>query len=305
MLRFALKRLGLAILVALAVSFATFLLLNMATDPAQAIAGENAEPELIEQIRHEYGFDRPFIERYGSWLSDAVRGDFGRSYYWHDSVATLVAKHAPPTIRLALMSIAVTVLLAIPLGVVAALRPNSALDRFSLGVAVSAQAIPNFWLGLMLVILFSVMVPIFPVSGDTTWVHYVLPALVLGTSSVPAVMRLTRAGLIEVMGSDYVRTARAKGYRGASLLMRHAMRNAMLPIVSVLAVQLGQKFGGSVIVESIFAINGLGRLTLQSILGSDIPTVQMLIFIFALVFIVMNFLADVLNALLDPRIRMG
>ncbi|CAM4085053.1 ABC transporter permease [Bordetella tumbae] len=305
MLRFALRRLGLAVLVALAVSFATFMLLNLATDPAQAIAGENAEPELVEQIRHEYGFDRPFLERYGSWLSDAVRGDFGRSYYWHDSVGQLVAKHAPPTIRLALMSIAVTVLLAIPLGVVAALRPNSALDRLSLGVAVSAQAIPNFWLGLILVILFSVMVPIFPVSGDSTWLHYVLPALVLGTSSVPAVMRLTRAGLIEVMGSDYVRTARAKGYRGASLLMRHAMRNAMLPIVSVLAVQLGQKFGGSVIVESIFAINGLGRLTLQSILGSDIPTVQMLIFIFALVFIVMNFLADMLNAVLDPRIRMG
>ncbi|MBO1110556.1 ABC transporter permease [Bordetella petrii] len=305
MLRFALRRLGLAVLVALTVSFATFVLLNVATDPAQAIAGENAEPELVEQIRHEYGFDRPFMERYGNWLSHAVRGDFGKSYYWHDSVSQLVAKHAPPTIRLALMAVVITVLLAIPLGVAAALRPNSALDRFSLGVAVSAQAIPNFWLGLVLVILFSVMIPVFPVSGDGTWLHYVLPALVLGTSSVPAVMRLTRAGLIEVMGSDYVRTARAKGYRGVSLLLRHAMRNAMLPIVSVLAVQLGQKFGGSVIVESIFAINGLGRLTLQSILGSDIPTVQMLIFIFALVFIVMNFLADVLNALLDPRIRMG
>jgi len=305
MLRFALRRLGLAVLVALTVSFATFVLLNLATDPAQAIAGENAEPELVEQIRHEYGFDRPFLERYGSWLSAAARGDFGNSYYWHDSVSQLVAKHAPPTIRLALMAVAVTVLLAIPLGIAAALRPNSALDRFSLGVAVSAQAVPSFWLGLMLVILFAVMIPIFPVSGDGTWLHYVLPALVLGATSVPAVMRLTRAGLIDVMDSDYVRTARAKGYRGLSLLLRHAMRNAMLPIVSVLAVQLGQKFGGSVIVESIFAINGLGRLTLQSILGSDIPTVQMLIFIFALVFIVMNFLADVLNALLDPRIRMG
>ncbi len=304
MLRFALRRLGLAVLVALTVSFATFALLNIATDPAQAIAGENAEPELVEQIRREHGFDRPFVERYSTWLSDAVRGDFGKSYYWHDSVSQLVIKHAPPTIRLALMAVMVTVLLAIPLGVAAALRPNSALDQFALGVAVSAQAVPNFWLGLVLVILFSVMIPAFPVSGDGTWLHYVLPAVVLGTSSVPAVMRLTRAGLIEVLGSDYVRTARAKGYRGVSLLLRHAMRNAMLPIVSVLAVQLGQKFGGSVIVESIFAINGLGRLTLQSILGSDIPTVQMLIFIFALVFIVMNFLADVLNALLDPRIRM-
>ncbi|MEI2415355.1 ABC transporter permease [Orrella sp. JC864] len=305
MLRFALRRLGLALLVALAVSFATFALLNIATDPAQAIAGENAEPELIAQIRADYGFDRPFLEQYGSWLGNAVRGDFGRSYYWHDTVSQLVLKHAPATIRLALMSLAITVLLAIPLGVAAALRPNSAVDRLALGVAVSAQAVPNFWLGLMLVILLCVMLPIFPVSGDGTWLHYVLPSIVLGTSSVPAVMRLTRTGLIEVLGSDYVRTARAKGYRGLRLLMRHAIRNAMLPIVSVLAVQLGQKFGGSVIVESIFAINGLGRLTLQSILGSDIPTVQMLIFIFAMVFIVMNFLADLLNALLDPRIRMN
>ena len=241
MLHFAFRRLGLALAVALAVSIATFVLLNIATDPAQAIAGENAEPELVAQIRAEYGFDRPLIEQYGSWLGNAVQGDFGRSYYWHDTVDRLVLKHAPATIRLALMSLAITILIAIPLGVAAALRPNSAVDRVALAVAVSAQAVPNFWLGLVLVILFSVMLPIFPVSGDTTWLHYILPALVLGTSSVPAVMRLTRTGLIEVMGSDYVRTARAKGYRGLRLLTRHAIRNAVLPIVSVLAVQLGQK----------------------------------------------------------------
>jgi len=206
---------------------------------------------------------------------------------------------------LALSALLVTIVIAIPLGALAALYPNSAIDRFALTVAVSAQAIPNFWLGLIMIILLAVMLPIFPVSGDDSWRHFVLPAFVLGASSVPAVMRLTRTGLIEVMESDYIRTARSKGFRGLALLRRHAMRNAILPVVSVLAVQLGQKFGGSVITETIFAINGLGRLALESILGSDIPTVQMLIFVFAMVFVGMNLLADLLNAALDPRIRIG
>lgn len=305
MLEFALKRSVLALLVALTVSLATFLLLNFATDPAQAIAGEDAEQAVVEQIRRDYGLDRPLIVRYGEWLGGLVRGDFGESYYWHKPVAELVASHAPVTIKLALSAVLVTILISIPLGTLAALKPNSLIDRISLAIAVSAQAIPNFWLGLIMIILFAVMLPIFPVSGDKTWLHFVLPAFVLGASSVPAVMRLTRTGLIDVMSSDYIRTARSKGYRGLPLLTRHALRNALLPVVSVLAVQLGQKFGGSVITESVFALNGLGRLALESILGSDIPTVQMLICIFAIVFVLLNFLADILNAALDPRIRIG
>ena len=220
-------------------------------------------------------------------------------------MASLVLERAPVTIALALSALMVTIVIAIPLGAIAALRPNSWADRLALTFAVSAQAIPSFWLGLMLIILLGVMLPILPISGDSSWQHFVMPAFVLGASSVPAVMRLTRTGLIEVMESDYIRTARSKGYRGFALLRRHAMRNALLPVVSVLAVQLGQKFGGSVITESVFAINGLGRLALQSILGSDIPTVQMLIFIFALIFVLMNLLADLLNAALDPRIRIS
>jgi peptide/nickel transport system permease protein len=157
----------------------------------------------------------------------------------------------------------------------------------------------------MFIMVFAVTFPIFPVSGDGTWKHYVMPAIVLGASSVPAVMRLTRTGLLDVMTSDYIRTARSKGFRGTRLLLRHALRNALLPIVSVLAVQLGGKLNGSVIIESIFALNGLGRLTLDSILGADIPTVQMLVFIFALIFVVLTFLADILNAWVDPRIRLG
>ncbi|WP_029913061.1 ABC transporter permease [Pelobacter seleniigenes] len=305
MLRFAIQRGVAALLVAITVSVATFILLNFSTDPAQTIAGEEADQAVVEAIRHEYGFDRPIIVQYGDWLGGVLSGDFGESYFWHQPVAKLIAKHAPVTIKLAFSAIMVTLIIAIPLGVAAALRPNSIIDRFALTVAVSAQAVPNFWLGVMMIILFAVMIPIFPVSGDETWLHFVLPAFVLGTSSVPAVMRLTRTGLLDVMSSDYIRTARAKGFRGTPLIMHHALRNAMLPIVSVIAVQLGSKLGGSVITEAVFALNGLGRLAIESIFGADIPTVQMLVFIFALTFVFLTFISDVLNAWVDPRIRLG
>tara|TARA_R110000737_G_scaffold193297_1_gene214561 strand:+ start:1125 stop:2042 length:918 start_codon:yes stop_codon:yes gene_type:complete len=305
MLKYILLRALLALAVAFTVSLAAFFLLNAATDPAHAIAGEDATQEVVATIRARYGLDQPMPVRYAHWLSGVLQGDFGESYYWHKPVAELVAERAPVTIILALSALTVTILIAIPLGALAALNPNSWIDRAALGVAVSAQAVPNFWLGLIMIILFGVMMPILPVSGDDSWRHFILPAFVLGASSVPAVMRLTRTGLIEVMGADYIRTARSKGFRGGALLRRHALRNALLPVISVLAVQLGQKFGGSVITESIFAINGLGRLALESILGADIPTVQMLIFVFAIVFVAMNLLADILNAALDPRIRIG
>jgi peptide/nickel transport system permease protein len=305
MLKYVIQRLFLALAVSVVLSFATFLLLDFATDPAYAIAGEDAEQEVIEQIRETYGFDRPVLVRYAEWAGGILLGDFGESYYWNKPVAELVVDRAPVTLKLALMSLSVTIMIAIPLGIVAALNPNTAIDRVALSVAVSAQAIPNFWLGLLMIILLAVTFPIFPVSGDSTLLHFVLPSFVLGASSVPAVMRLTRTGMIEVMESDYIRTARAKGYRGSELVRRHALRNAILPVISVLAVQLGHKFSGSVITETIFAINGLGRLALESILGSDIPTVQILIFVFALVFVTMNLLADILNAFLDPRLRIG
>ena len=305
MLRYALNRGLMAVLVAITVSIATFFLLDAAGDPAEAIAGPDAPQETIEQIRQQYGFDRPWPVRYGEWAIGVARGELGTSFLRRQPVADLIASHAPVTIKLAFSALMVTILIAIPLGVVAALRPNSALDRAALSLAVAAQAVPSFWLGLVLIVLFAVTFPIFPVSGDESWKHFVLPALVLGTASVPAVMRLTRTGLLDVMGSDYIRTARAKGYAGMQLILRHALRNALLPVVGILAVQLGNKLGGSVITESVFALNGLGRLALEAILRSDIPTLQMLVFVFALTFVVLTFLADLLNAWLDPRIRLG
>ena len=305
MFNYILRRGLMALLVALTVSFGTFALFHFATDPAQTIAGEDAPQEMVDDIREQYGFDRPVSVQYGDWLGSALQGDFGQCYFWKQPVVELIKEHAKVTIVLALSALGVTILIALPLGISAALKPNSWVDRFALSTAVSAQAIPNFWLGLMLIILFSVTFPIFPVSGDATWKHYVLPALVLGASSVPAVMRLTRTGLLDVLSSDYIRTARAKGFVGYRLILQQAMRNALLPIVSVLAVQLGHKLGGSVVTESVFSMNGLGRLAVESIFNSDIPTVQSLILIFVLTFVLLTLAADLINAWLDPRIRMG
>ena len=291
------------IAVALTLSFITFCLLNVAIDPAQAVAGEEAEALEIEQVRQQYGFDRPILIRYFEWFKAVLTGDLGISYYWNKPVGSLLLERAPETITLALMSVMVTIFIAIPLGICAAINPNSVIDRMCLGVAVSFQAIPNFWLGLVMIIIFSVTFPIFPVSGDKTYFHFILPSFVLGASSVPPVMRLMRTGLLDVMEADYIRTARSNGFFGWKLILNHAMRNALLPVVSVLAVQLGHKFGGSVITESVFSINGLGRLALESILGADIPTVQILVFVFAFTFLILNLLADILNAYLDPRLR--
>lgn len=303
MLKFILKRLALGLAVAFTVSLATFLMLNLAADPAAMVAGEDATEHAIEQIRVQFGFDRPLYVRFFEWIGNLATGDFGDSYYWKQPVFDLLIDRAPVTLTLAAGSLTVTVVVGLTLGVLAALKPNGWLDRFALSFGTAAQAVPNFWLGLILIILLGVMFPIFPVSGDTTWKHFVLPCLVLGTSAVPQVLRLTRTGMIEVLGSDYIRTARAKGFRPRQILFRHALRNALLPVVSVITIQIGYKLGGSVVTETVFALNGLGRLAYESILGADVPTVQMLVFFFALIFIVLSVLGDILNAWLDPRMR--
>ena len=304
MLRFIAGRLIVVLSVGLTLSIVTFFLLNYVIDPAQAIAGEDALFEEIEQIREQYGFDRSITVRYFEWFTGIFQGNLGESYYWNKPVISLLVDRAPETITLALMSVSVTILISIPLGIMAALNPNSLIDRIALGIAVTAQAVPNFWLGLIMILIFALAFPIFPVSGDKTLFHFVLPSIVLGASSVPAVMRLMRTGLLDVINADYIRTARSSGFYGWRLIFNHALRNALLPVVSVLAVQLGNKFGGSVITESVFAINGLGRLALESILGADIPTVQILVFVFAIIFLFFNLLADILNAYLDPRLRL-
>lgn len=305
MLPFILKRLGLAVLVALTVSAISFSLLFMSGDPAAAIAGETASAEDIEAIRRIYGFDRPVLVQYWEWLSSALQGDLGQSYYFKLPVADLIAERISVTMLLGLCGISFALLTAVPLGVVAAIRPNSLVDRFALFLSVMGQAMPSFWFGLILIVVFSIQLGWLPTSGTATPLHFVMPTIVLGYYAMPAIMRLTRAGMLDVLSSDYIRTARAKGASETRVMFRHALRNAIIPVVSLAAVQMGFMLGGSIVVESIFALHGAGYLAWMSIGRNDLPTVQALILLFSMFYIVFTFLADVLNAWLDPRMRSG
>lgn len=305
MLRFILKRAGLAILVALTVSLISFSLLFLSGDPAAAIAGEHASDQDIEAIRRIYGFDRPMLLQYWEWLSSALMGDFGESYYFKLPVAGLIAERLSITMTLGVCGISFALLTAVPLGVAAAIRPNSLLDRFALFLSVAGQAMPSFWFGLILIVVFSIQLGWLPPSGTATPLHFVMPTIVLGYYAMPAIMRLTRAGMLEVLSSDYIRTARAKGAPEGLVMFKHALRNAIIPVVSLAAVQMGFMLGGSIVVESIFALHGAGYLAWESISRNDLPTVQALILVFSMFYIVFTFLADVLNAWLDPRMRAG
>lgn len=303
MLKFILKRLGLAFLVAITVSIISFILLYLSGDPATALAGEGATSDDIQAINDLYGFDRPLVVQYLSWLGGALTGDFGESYYFKMPVSTLLADRLSVTMILGVCGISFALLTAVPLGVLAAMRPNSLIDRFSLFLSVAGQAMPSFWFGLILVVVFSIKLRWLPASGASTPAHFILPTIVLGYYAMPAIMRLTRAGMLEVLSSDYIRTARAKGAPEHVVLFKHALRNAIIPVVSLAAVQMGFMLGGSIVVESIFALHGAGFLAYESISRNDLPTVQALILIFSMFYIVFTFLADVLNAWLDPRMR--
>lgn len=305
MFAFTLKRLGLAILVTLTVSVISFSLLHLSGDPAAALAGENANSADLETIRHLYGFDRPLGEQYFDWLWHALHGDFGQSYYFKLPVASLIADRLSVTMLLGVCSISFALLTAVPLGVLAAVKPNSIVDRIALFLSVAGQAMPSFWFGLVLIVIFSIKLGLLPPSGSDTWKHFIMPTIVLGYYAMPAIMRLTRAGMIEVLKADYIRTARAKGAGVGRVLFIHALRNAIVPVVSLSAVQMGFMLGGSIVVEAIFALHGAGFLAWESIARHDLPTVQALILIFSCFYIAFTFLSDVANAWLDPRMRVS
>ena len=305
MISYALKRSILAILVALTVSMISFSLLYISSDPAIAMAGDTASDADIEAIRELYGFDRPIVVQYWEWLKKAVSGDLGKSYYFRTDVSHLIAERLPTTMTLGLCAIIFAIGLAVPLGVASAIRPNSIIDRVALFLSVMGQALPSFWFVLILIVLFSVNLRWLPVSGSDTWQHFVMPTIVLGYYAAPAIMRLTRTGMLEVLSTDYIRTARAKGLRPPVVLFKHALRNAIIPVVSLAAVQFGFMLGGSIVVETIFALHGAGFLAWESITRNDLPTVQGLILAFSLFYIILTLIADLINAWLDPRIRIG
>jgi ABC-type dipeptide/oligopeptide/nickel transport system permease component len=305
MLAFAAKRSALALLVAFAVSVIAFTLLRMSGDIAIAIAGEGARSEDIAMVREAYGLDRPLFVQYAEWLFKTLRGDLGQSIFFKTDVATLIMAKLPTTLMLGLFSIMFALALSIPLGVLAAVYSGSIIDRVALTVAVAGQALPNFFFALCLIIVFSIQLRWLPVSGSGTWKHFVMPTIALGYYVTPPIMRLVRAGMMEVLSSDYVRTARAKGLSPGSVIFKHALRNALVPVVALTAVQLGFLLGGSIVIETIFALDGLGYLAYQSITHKDFPITQAVLLLLSATYVFLTLLSDLANAWLDPRIRMA
>jgi peptide/nickel transport system permease protein len=305
MLAYITKRLGLAVLVALTVSILAFMLLYLSGDPALAIAGEGARQVDIDMVRKTYGFDQPIIVQFGNWLFKIVQGDLGQSIYFKTEVGTLIFTKLKTTMLLAVYSLLFALIISVPLGVLAAIYKNSWIDRLCLGVAVVGQAMPNFFFALILIMLFSISWRMLPVSGSGTWQHFVMPSIALGYYAAPAFMRLIRAGMIEVLSADYIRTARAKGLPTSSVVFKHALRNAIVPVVALAAVQLGFLLGGSVVIETIFALDGLGYLAYQSIIQKDFPVTQVIVLLLSVIYILLTLASDVANAWLDPRIRVA
>lgn len=305
MLIYALKRFSIALLVAITVSLITFSMIYLSGDPAIALAGETATEEDINNIRKVYGYDQPIIVQYIAWLGNALTGDLGHSHYLKSEVSDVIFTRLPVTMTLGACALSFALILSIPLGVLAAMRPNTLIDRFALSIAVVGQALPSFWFALIMIFFFGVALRWLPITGSASWQNFVMPSIALGYYVTPAVMRLTRAGMIEVLSSDYIRTARAKGLRPSVVLFKHALRNAIIPVVSLAAVQFGFMLGGSIVIETIFAINGLGQLAWESILRADLPMMQAIVLVLSCFYIVLTFLADLLNAFLDPRIRVS
>jgi len=303
MLTYILRRLAVALAVMLTVAVVSFLLLHLSGDLATAIAGPESSAADVEKIRVQYGLDRPMVTQFFEWLGSALQLDFGRSFYFQNTVMELVGERLPITLKLGAVSLLLAVAVAIPLGVAAALYRDTWVDRLALLVATIGQAMPNFWFALALIVVFSVGLKWLPVAGNASWQNFVLPAVALGYYAMPSLMRLTRAGMLDVMGSDYIRTARAKGLSPARVVFKHALRNAIIPVVALAAVELGFMLGGSVVIESVYSLQGLGQLAWDSIARNDYPVVQAVVLIIATFYIALTFVAAVLNAALDPRMR--
>jgi peptide/nickel transport system permease protein len=282
-------------------------------DPAQVLAGAEAPPEAVAGLRHQWGLDQPIYVRYGVWMANIARGNLGESYFSHQTVLRLVGRAFPVTFELAMLSLLVAVLIAVPSGIISAVRPSSPFDLGATAAGFVGLSIPGFWLGIMLIYLFAVHLRWLPAGGFTPLSHgmianlrsMILPAIALGTFASTQLMRYLRAGMLDVLNADYIRTARAKGLTAAMVLIRHAVRNALIPFMTVLGVQMGYLLGGTVITESVFALPGIGRLVLNAILNRDYQVAIGIILLIAAAFVMVNLIVDLLYPVLDPRIRLG
>lgn len=306
------RRLLATIPVLLIVAVLVFLMLRLTPgDPAAVLAGDAANSEQIELIRKSLGLDRSIPVQFGIWLGQMAQGDLGQSYYYKSPVTTLIGQRLEPTISLALLTIVIAVLVAVPLGVIAAWRFGGWLDRALMGFSVMGFSVPVFVLAYVLIWLVSIKLNLLPVQGykriadgiGPWFVHLILPSITLAVIYVALIARVTRASVLETLGEDYIRTARAKGLPENRVLMRHALTNAAVPIITVIGIGIALLIGGVVVTESVYAIPGLGRLTVDAVLARDFPTIQGVILLFSFIYVAINLLVDLSYVAFDPRIR--
>ena len=304
MVTYIVRRLILLLPVLLGVSLVSFGLLQLVPgDPALILAGEEATEEVLARIRHEYGLNQPLPVQFLAYLRHAVTGDLGISIQSRQPVAVLLGQRFPFTLKLAFLAIVVSATLGVVAGVIAATRRNSTLDLAALLGSLVGISLPNFWLGLLAILVFAVKLRWLPAGGTGTLAHLILPALVLGAASSAVIARTTRASMLEVLRQDYVRTARAKGVDERLVIYRHALKNAMIPILTVFGLEFGYNLGGAVLTETVFSLPGVGRLIVEGIFARDYPVVQGALLLVATTFVLVNLLTDVAYAFFDPRIR--
>ena len=291
------------VVVVIGISILSFAILHVIGDPVLLLLPQNAGKDEFERYRRLLGLDQPLYIQYWKFASRAAQGDFGKSWYGDVPAFGLVLQRMPPTLYLTFAGLGVALLIALPLGIVAALRRHSFVDTLCTALAVAGQAMPIFWLGIMLIIVFAVRLRALPASGYGTWQHFVMPAFTLGAFLAPITMRLVRAGVIEIMNMEYINTARAKGVAERVVVVKHAFRNACIPVITVLGLQFGQLLGGAIITETVFAWPGVATLTVESIRNQDFPVVQCAVVLLALIIVIVNLCVDVIVGFIDPRIR--
>lgn len=304
MAAYVVRRILMLVPVMLGVSILVFLIMHLAPgDPARMMLGERAPVEQLEALREQLGLNDPLPVQYVKWLSRVVQLDLGRSIRSNRPVLDEILSRLPATAELAFASIGLAILVGVPVGVLSAVRRNTLVDDVAMVGALAGIAMPVFWQGIMLMLIFSLTLEWLPSSGRGDWTHLVLPAITLGTSSAASITRMTRSTMLETISQDYVRTARAKGLAERIVLYRHALRNALLPIVTVIGLEFGSLMAGAVITETIFAWPGIGRLAVDAIRSQDFPLVQGVILMFAAVYALINLVVDVVYAYLDPRLQ--
>jgi ABC-type dipeptide/oligopeptide/nickel transport system permease component len=285
------------------VSTVVFVVMRLSGDPVPLLLPPDAPRSEIFRVRAELGLDRPLPVQYLVFLGHAVRGDFGRSIHFREPAVVVVKAYLPATFELGFTAFALAALVALPIGIVSAVRRNSLVDQVSMAIALVGQSAPTFFIGILFILLVSLKLGLLPTSGRGEWRHLVLPALTLGAFAMASIARLTRSAMLEVLRADFVRTARAKGVAESLVIVKHALKNAAVPIVTITALQFGSLLGGAVVTETVFAWPGIGRLAIQSIYNRDYPVVQCVVFVSAVLFIVINFCVDLVYGLLDPRVR--